>query len=795
MILSGGNGASVLLGTLTWRVEMEAVHCEIHGDEDGRIWNIMEEVGSYASIAEGRSFSLARVKVALLERDLCYEDVSLGDYSLDIEFNMDTGRNVGTARPLHPYAIMDDDLGGRIHASIELALRKPLEKLAEELHTTTDPADAVGVLKEAEAAGVLGFFPTTSVLAALQAVDLSAATTADREFLRRARLEVAQRLQRYDIVAAEAGALLAESPAAFSTQEKAKLETAIAIGLAKRGRTEAALAIWRRLIGADTPLDAAGRAWVWRNISMTLPLSDPEAMEAARQSADAFLQAGNKLQAGTSLLRMADCLMTEAPDRALDALDQMFALVEQEGITNLELRAGVHHARGNRLLMLRNASLALDDAMRAIALRRGLLGAESQLISSLNLAAAALMVLGRNDEAKTYSDEADALTSQKGVSHFELANQVMSLFETFDRNLADRIEQTARASGSWELVSGVVVARGTRDPSLTQEARLGVLEGLLMELRGIGAPDDMSEPARQAVAGLLTEMGKPERAVGWWRDLARDRPWDRGIMSNLLNAYMALEDWAEAEKLLRAQIALVGERPGFLFFLGKVLYSAGRMSEALTNLHKANGLSQEGSDLKRNILELREKALDAGGTILADELPAPPKDVSRAELEAALDEFATHIATNLRMSFWRKKAGKREWVESPERLSKDQLYTFLQAKLSGRIRIFTEIVAGAGRLDLYLQFSGGLTVIIELKMCGGRYPSSYAAAGEDQILHYLENRDTRLGYLIVFDARIGKFGESVLVPRNADNYTVYEKFVDVRPEWPRPSKAEAAGAK
>lgn len=82
-------------------------------------------------------------------------------------------------------------------------------------------------------------------------------------------------------------------------------------------------------------------------------------------------------------------------------------------------------------------------------------------------------------------------------------------------------------------------------------------------------------------------------------------------------------------------------------------------------------------------------------------------------------------------------------------------------------------------------------MIAELKMCGGGYSSSYAAAGEDQILHYLENRDTRLGYLVVFDARIEKYGESVLAPRMADIYTVYEKFVDVRPSW-RTSKSEKA---
>ena len=336
-------------------------------------------------------------------------------------------------------------------------------------------------------------------------------------------------------------------------------------------------------------------------------------------------------------------------------------------------------------------------------------------------------------------------------------------------------------SGNWEIVSAVVVARATSDPNLTPEKRLAILEGLLLELDGVHAPSRIREPARRAIADLLTKMGKPERSVGWWQDLAQDRPWDEHILVNLLNCYIALTDWAEAEKLLRAQIKLRGERPGLLFFLGKVLYGNGRMSEAATVLHKAFQTLKESSDLRRHITELRDKAMDAGGTVLPEEQPVQVKGVSRAELEAALDEFAAHIASSQRMSFWRTKGGKRDWVASPERLAKDQLHTFLQAKFGDRIGIFAEIAAGAGKLDLYLQLAGDLKAIAELKMCGGRYASSYAAAGEDQILHYLENRDTRLGYLIVFDARSEKYGEFVLAPRAADIYMVYEKFVDVRP--------------
>ena len=329
--------------------------------------------------------------------------------------------------------------------------------------------------------------------------------------------------------------------------------------------------------------------------------------------------------------------------------------------------------------------------------RNSQLGAQAQLVSSLHLAAAALLILGRTDEAKTYSDEGDTLSRREGISHFDVANQIRTLFETFDLDLAGRLETDARASGNWEIVSAVVVVRATSDPSLTPERRLGILEGLLSELDGLHAPSRIREPARRAMAELLTKMGNPERAVGWWRDLAQDRPWDDSILVTLLNCYMTLSRWAEAETLLRAQIGLRGERPGLLFFLGKVLLSNGRMSDAVTALHKAFRLAEEGSDLKRNIVELRDKAMDAGGTVLPDEQPVQAREVSRAELQAALDEFALHIASDQRMSFWRTKGGKRDWVESPERLAKDQLHTFLRAKFGDRIAIFAEIAAGAGR--------------------------------------------------------------------------------------------------
>jgi hypothetical protein len=108
------------------------------------------------------------------------------------------------------------------------------------------------------------------------------------------------------------------------------------------------------------------------------------------------------------------------------------------------------------------------------------------------------------------------------------------------------------------------------------------------------------------------------------------------------------------------------------------------------------------------------------------------------------------------------------------------LHTFFKARFQTRISIFEELDTGAGRLDLLLKLEGGLSVIIELKMCGFGYASTYAASGEGQIIHYMESRATHLGYLVVLDSRLENYA-SQLISNDSGKYTVREVFIDVRP--------------
>jgi hypothetical protein len=121
----------------------------------------------------------------------------------------------------------------------------------------------------------------------------------------------------------------------------------------------------------------------------------------------------------------------------------------------------------------------------------------------------------------------------------------------------------------------------------------------------------------------------------------------------------------------------------------------------------------------------------------------------------------------------------------PERRGKDFLHIYLKARFLDRIE------AGAGRIDLYLKFGNGLSAVLELKMCGKGYSSTYAASGEEQIVHYLENRDTNRGYLVVFDARMDDCGKALLGALVVDKFTIGGRFIDVRPRVKKTAKKTA----
>ena len=78
-------------------------------------------------------------------------------------------------------------------------------------------------------------------------------------------------------------------------------------------------------------------------------------------------------------------------------------------------------------------------------------------------------------------------------------------------------------------------------------------------------------------------------------------------------------------------------------------------------------------------------------------------------LVRCLEDFATHIKSEMRMTFWQIDKTKKQykWVSQPEQRGKDLLRTYLNGRFGDSLYTFEEISAGAGKIDLYIITPGG----------------------------------------------------------------------------------------
>ena len=165
---------------------------------------------------------------------------------------------------------------------------------------------------------------------------------------------------------------------------------------------------------------------------------------------------------------------------------------------------------------------------------------------------------------------------------------------------------------------------------------------------------------------------------------------------------------------------------------GRSLVEAGNVSRAIPVLSKGLKLSSANDALHKEILALRERALELGGTVTyLSQAIDESRPVLRDDLQQALQEFAAFVAADKRMGFWTRPESKDDyaWITQPEQRAQDLLHTFLKARFQTRISVFEELGTGAGRLDLLLKLDGGLFCCQnELQCAVLGLPAHYAAA-------------------------------------------------------------------
>lgn len=784
----------VIRGTERCRVTLEQDASQVNLDVEG-VPELIELVrGSLVGLASDSGSTEAgenlgklaeAVRKRLKELKLEVHDIPDGDMQIHMEMDMQTGEVLGRSSALHPFTQVPPDLERRIHESIKGALRKDAIELTAKLEQLTaagEHEEASKAVLEADSGLAFRAGPSRAMFEALRAIDAVKLSDADRKRMLEIRVAMGSILGRYVDIEADVTQLLMEQ--SLDDERRFSLQNAVGIAAAQKGQAETALSIWRKLLKQPERIHAGERGWMWRNIGKSLPVSDPEALRAARQSADAFLEAGDKVEAARSLMMASKLLEHENAKQAIEQLDTMLTFMGEHGLKDKQLLAGLHHAKGNRLRELRDHEAALKSTMDAVKLLRGVLGLEEQLLSSLHLAQMEARVSGDETLAGQLDEEAKALENSSGSTHFALSRRVPQLQQNYSQETADQLLVEARALGSLEVVSAVRTIAAISRPDFDATARLRELEDVLKELESRSAAEGATEPVLLAISHVLANEGEYERSAIWLRKLLAINPLQLDARDQLIDLLWRDENWGDAATFLADQLKRHGEQPGLLFAYGKSLLNSGDSSAALAAFQKCLKHPNIKEDTRAAAFKFREQALDLGAKPSAETRPLTPEGaVLREEIADALQDFARFISSDKRMVFWVPPETDNDytWVDRPERRAQDLLHTFLKARLQHRISIYEEVSTGAGRLDILLRVEGGLSVIIELKMCGFGYPSTYAALGADQIQHYMNNRSVRIGYLVVMDARLNDYGNALLQLNSDQLNTVSEILVDVRP--------------
>lgn len=157
-------------------------------------------------------------------------------------------------------------------------------------------------------------------------------------------------------------------------------------------------------------------------------------------------------------------------------------------------------------------------------------------------------------------------------------------------------------------------------------------------------------------------------------------------------------------------------------------------------------------------------------------------EIKNQSLKESFKSFADYVRSEKRMTFWGYENNRdRKWISKPEQHAKNLLHTFLIGRFGHSVSTFEEIRAGAGFVDLFIIMPGGKKVVVELKMCGLCYSQSRAQDGKEQLCHYMKNKQTEIGYLLVFDGRVRDHAQGFREYELIEEVQITTLVVDVRP--------------
>ncbi|MBN1606202.1 MAG: tetratricopeptide repeat protein [Polyangiaceae bacterium] len=569
-------------------------------------------------------------------------------------------------------------------------------------------------------------------------------------------------------------ALRAEFGDQLSAQQEVSLRMLEANIAATEHRRETAYILWRGVI-----VDAEGaseRAWAHHNISRAHPADSPESARHAEFAADAFLEAGRLQDAAKEYIYLTQFGLAEDPGRCVEMLDEALTWFSGDRPEERHARAQLMHSKACAFQRLGQLEAAMALHLAVEELMRPLHGTTGLRIASLGHAHILAANLGRSEDAAKLKAQCESLISHQTSPDWRRRRAAARLLESYSSTEAREIAAEALASGDTSVYSSTLILRAQHEG--TPSEKIAWLDEALAISRRCEASREDLRIALSAMGNELAHQGQHERALTYFREALGLDPLDRATRQKVGATLFKLGRWKDAIAFLEEQQRIFGELPGILCALGRAHFEVGDFGKAIPLFAKVRRMTPPDSQEHKTADDFEAQSYAAGGKpdAYAGAVLAPEPPLSLRELRLELQAFARYVQSEQRRTFW----SKRKWRPSPEQHARTLLETFLAARLDGRVEQLREIEVGAGRMDLYVVGRGGFRCVVELKMLGGGYSTTYAFSGREQIVHYLENKGVHAGILVVFDGRKRDVGKGLTEVTKIGDNVIYSYFVDVR---------------
>jgi tetratricopeptide (TPR) repeat protein len=706
------------------------------------------------------------------------------DFHMEMVIDLEDGQPIGRTSALHGMASVDPGLSERLAKAFDSSLDSGMGSMVALIQNAISKGDPT----EAAQALISGMQSEIIILRRHGKTLRSVTNQIETEGLE---ANLLKELLKYRISFAAAAnefdqnlktdteLLLSKCSDVLTADEQLSFRTGLGVVALREGHRETAHSIWTSIVNATETSDVT-RAWAYRNLSFMLEVTDPRSGECARAATDTFLVAGDRKHAARCLLRYAQCVLADSPQKALDALHEVLSWSTSNDLLDIEVRAAVFYSCAEACLKLGDAKSALVAAKEASDLLRGLYGREAAYANVTVLAARAAKLTSAPDSDAIHQEMEIAVSKLSGSEHL-IRKELQSLFSAYDANRTEKIREEANHSGRWrdEFDALLLMSLKEKEPS----SRIQKAEYALEVLRKHTTNDQDFALAHRAIAQALLSSGQEKRALSQYRETLKHDPLNSEARQNFVALLEKFGLWHESISFLERELMRHGDQPGLLLAYGRALLGSKDATKAVCAAKRARMLLSDTNPNRIHADKLLDDALAAGGIVVAEPEKPQLAPVTREEFEACLRQFSSVIASEKRMSFWQvDNDNNHKWTTHPERKAQDLFHIFLSGKFGERVDVFEEIDTGAGRLDLLVTARQGIRCIIELKILGAPgYSTSYAFQGTGQIAHYMEQRQIHLGYLVIFDARRRDYSTGLNPTEVVGNSTVRVFFVDVRP--------------